>query len=519
MSDKHHTVAISSGLIQGTVHRGVAEFRGIPFAGPIGGTRRFRRAQPAPRWKGVHLADTWAPMVPQSSETKPPGDPGYLAFYRSLFGDNYTDNQTENGLYLNVWSAATERQRKPVMVYLHGGAFANGSATRPRENGAALSRRENIVVVAPSHRLGIMGYLDVRELDPSADANVGMTDIILALRWIQENIEAFGGDRGNVTLFGESGGSLKIQTLLVMPEAKGLFHKAICQSGAWPLGALNDFRSPSESQRKTREILGSLVIKDPQALAEVPITDIVSASGDDIMSFGPVLDPATLPTSVLPAISAGWASEIPLLIGTNAHEYRFLGRPLGLPQDVDSLVDLLDSYGGPKLVEHYLETRLGLNFRLLAEDVLTDAIFRIPSIRFASRKAAAGTAPVFMYLFDWQNERRPDIGASHGIETPFVLLNTDAVEVTRTALNAAATAKFVSAAWAAFARQGEPNISRLPTWRPYDSKHRSTMILGKQARLVDDPASSDRLAWDKWAPTLDPGGPLKPWRLPHSRFV
>ena len=124
-----------------------------------------------------------------------------------------------------------------------------------------------------------------------------------------------------------------------------------------------------------------------------------------------------------------------------------------------------------------------------------------------------------MYLFDWQNERRPDIGASHGIETPFVLLNTDAVEVTRTALNAAATAKVVSAAWAAFALQGEPNTSQLPAWRPYDGKHRSTMILGKQARIVDDPASSDRLAWDEWAPTLDHGGPFKPWRLPHSRFV
>ncbi|MFY1632849.1 carboxylesterase/lipase family protein [Solwaraspora sp. WMMB335] len=485
----------TSGPVSGLRFDGVSEFRGIPYAGPIGGDRRFRAPVPPRSWTQTYAATRWPLMAPQPWGMSADDE----AYYGAVFGAPYVTESTEDGLYLNLWTPAADGARRPVMVWLHGGGLLFGQATRPRENGRRLCATQDVVVVAPSHRLGLLGYLDTRTL-LGGDANVGMRDIVLALEWIRDNIETFGGDPANVTLFGESGGGVKITTLLAMPSAAGLFHRAICQSGVMPSPGAPGGLTPEQAQPMTEAVLSA--VGDPAELRELPAAALATIPLPGGSGWQPVLDDETLPVPVAPALAAGAGADIPLILGTDADEMRVLMRGRGLPATVDELATLLVGLGGlaglsgatgaTPVAEHYAGS--GDDFALSAERALGDAMFRIPTIRVAQLRTTAGGAPVFMYLLRWQNPARPDVGAGHGVETSLVFGNLADVPALRDAPAADTLATMMAAAWASFARDGVPRVGGEP-WPPYRPTDRATLIWDVPPTVGCDPGGPDRRAW------------------------
>lgn len=476
----------TNGPVSGLRFAGVDEFRGIPYAGPVGGARRFRAPVPPRSWTQTYAATRWPLMAPQPWGMSADDE----AYYGAVFGEPYVTESTEEGLYLNLWTPAADGAGRPVMVWLHGGSFLFGQATRPRENGRRLCATQDVVVVAPSHRLGLLGYLDTRTL-LGGDANVGMRDIVLALEWIRDNIGTFGGDPGNVTLFGESGGGVKITTLLAMPRAAGLFHRAICQSGVMPSPGAPGGLRPEQAEPMTEAVLS--VVGDPGGLRELPAAELATIALPPGCGWQPVLDDETLPVPVASALAAGAGADVPLILGTDADEMRVLMRGRGLPATVDELATMLGgaTWATP-VAEHY--AGCGDDLALAAERALGDAMFRIPTIRFAQLRAAAGGAPVFMYLLRWRNPARPDVGAGHGMETSLVFGNLADVPALRDAPGAEALAALMAAAWGSFARDGVPLVGDEP-WPRYHPADRATLIWDVPPTVESDPGGPDRRAW------------------------
>jgi para-nitrobenzyl esterase len=365
-----------------------------------------------------------------------------------------------------------------VLVWLHGGGFWFGQPTRPRENGRRLSATEDVVVVAPSHRLGLLGYLDTRELF-GGDANVGMTDIVLALRWVRDNIAAFGGDPGNVTLFGESGGGMKIATLLAMPGAAGLFHRGICQSGVMPLPGAPGGLDRDQAGEIVAEVLAA--VGDKRALLEAPAAELARLPVP-ALGWQPILDDETLPVPVPEALAAGASATTPLMAGSNAAEMRVLTRGPDRPATLEELAARLGGDGD--MARHYVEH--GADFASAAEQALTDHVFRHPTTRFAEIRATAGGAPVYVYLLRWHNPARPDVGAGHGVETSLVFGNLDAVPALRDEPSAAAMGAAMRSAWASFARTGVPTAAGEP-WPAFTVDGRATLIWDLPPVVVSDP--------------------------------
>ncbi|WP_236795568.1 carboxylesterase/lipase family protein [Amycolatopsis sp. GM8] len=479
-------VATKTGPVLGLAGADVVEFRAIPFAGPVGGERRFRRAVPPEPWREPLRAGTWPKMAPQPWGGMTAENEAYAA---SVFGDPYVTSWTEDGLYLNLWTPAPDDALRPVLVWLHGGGFYFGQPTRERENGRVLSAREDVVIVAPSHRLGPLGYLDTREL-LGGDANVGLHDIVLALEWVRDNIAAFGGDPGNVTVFGESGGGQKVHALLAMPSAAGLFHRGVCQSGV--------FRAPTIpggiSRERARAVTDAIVAQagGAGALLELPADRLAVLALPPGEVWQPVLDEASLPVPVPEAIAAGASAGIPLLLGTDADEMRVLGRDYGIPSTLEELATAL---GSEALARHYLGGAGSGTpaARLAGERAITDAWFRMPAIALAESRIRAGAAPVFLYEVRWSNPDRPDVGAGHGTETTLVFGNLDAVGAFRGVPSGRSLSVHMGAAWASFARTGTPVLPDGP-WPAYTLERHETVLWDDPPVRADDPAAPDRLA-------------------------
>lgn len=503
------TVETVSGKVRGVPTDRYVEFRGVQFGDDVSGEHRFRAARPPQPWSAVRDASSWPPAMPQPVEDYGAARGTERTAEEHLFHAmtelGYNEHQSEDGLYLNLWTPAPDEGRRPVMVWLHGGGFAMGAPTRAREHGGNLSANQDVVVVAPGHRLGPLGFLWLAGLSTEYDSNVGMTDIVLALEWVRDNIAAFGGDPDNVTVFGESSGSIKVQMLLAMPAARGLFHKAICQSGACSNFGPRVFpMTATDALARTERAIGALGL-DATTLDR--LTTISPAELDDAMTaavgrgglwIGPVVDGETLPLSPPEAVATGRAAEVPLIIGSSLHEARFHVRTGILPHGDEHLAAMAGD-AGPDLVARYRATTDPADPLEVPQRFLADGAYRIPSIRFAEAKAAA-SPPVYMYQFAWENPVYPDIGAAHCMDTPFVFENTDAFEVTRPP-SAARLAATVSATWAAFARTGDPNHPGLDVkWARYDTTDRVTMVFGDQIRCVDDPGSADRVAWERYSP-------------------
>jgi len=488
------------GPVEGTRCEGHERFRGIPFAAPPVGELRFAAPAPAEAWADVLDATEYSASAHQPESALPGMKVG---------------PQSEDCLYLNVYTPSADGGRRPVMVWIHGGGFVTGGACQDLYEGGPIVERGDIVLVTINYRLGILGYLDLPELE-GASANAGQLDQIAALEWVRDNIDRFGGDPGNVTIFGESAGGMAVSTLLAMPGARGLFHKAIAQSGAantchgretagriadvW----LAELGLTRETAAELRSVAPEEIIQ-AQLASEAKLVDV-----RDFLSSSPIVDGETLPENPLSAVRSGAASDIPLLIGTTRDEWRLFEMPsLMKDLDRDRIAKRIgrvisDAKRVGELIDHYAAARKQdpsniEDAKFIYSAIQTDRIFRVPAIRLAEAHTEHQPA-TWMYLFTWASPaRRGELGSCHAVEIPFVFGTLDAPGMARfsgAGPEAERLACRTMDAWIAFARSGKPGHPEIPEWTPYETGRRATMQLDDEIELVEAPMDAERAAWD-----------------------
>jgi para-nitrobenzyl esterase len=497
-------VIVETGLgrVEGFERDGVRTFRGIPYAKPPVGALRFRAPEPMAPWRNVRPAQEYGPAAHQP--------PLMLA---ALPGFD-VGTQSEDCLYLNVYapSGAGPTRRKPVLFWIHGGAFVIGAGSQSIYDGAPLARRGDVVVVTINYRLGVFGFMDLGQPE-LATPNAGLLDQIAALEWVRDHIEAFGGDPANVTIFGESAGGMSVGTLLGCPRAQGLFAKAVPQSGSTQ--AVHDHESAASV---TAGILAALGMSTPNVhdLREVPAEKLMQVQqsvsmqlmlvgGKQLLPFQPVVDGRVLPRHPLDEVREGIARDVKLLVGSTRDEWKLFGfmdpqvRLLDAEKIAERLAQRLPHADGAKIAAGYRASRPEADWASIWLAIETDRIFRVPAIRTAEAQLAH-QPDVFSYLFTWESPGFGGLlGACHAIEIPFLF----------GCLDLPGADKFVGAgpdaerlvantmdAWLAFATTGDPSHPGIGHWPRYDTTRRPTMELGPRCGVLDDPAAAERALWD-----------------------
>ena len=501
------TIESASGKLAGSETNGIASFKGVPYAQAPIGALRFQAPRPFVRWSGVRDALGYGARAMQSD------DAWGIAPGLTEIGAARVEPQNESCLYLNVWTATPlAGAKRPVMVWLHGGAFITGSGGSPMYDGTSFAREEGVVVVTLNHRLGSFGFMNLAEIGGApfgASGNAGMLDIVAALVWVRDHIAAFGGDPGNVTIFGESGGGAKVSVLLAMPAADGLFHKAIVQSGP-----AVEMMKPADATAMTRKVMDALGVDDPSALLDVSAPALLAAQRTALQSvasapfaerrrvgFNPVIDGRHLPAGPFEPVAPAISKRIPLLIGTNKDEMSlFLAAAPWLKElGEGGLVKAAQRFVGERageLVAAYRAARPADAPRDIVIALASDQSMRMPSLVMADRKLALGGAPVFVYLFTWETPvGNGRLKSTHALEIPFVFDTLDASAPFVGASPPRALATLMRRTWAQFARSGAPNGDAFETWPAYDSSRRATMVFGDSCRVVDDPMGNERRAW------------------------
>ncbi len=493
----HHpdpVVTTTQGAVRGLRQGDTAAFLNIPYAAPPRGAGRFAPPQPHASWEGVRDATAPGPNAPQSERRLGSVD------MSPYFGAGWS--RGEDYLTVNVWTPAAANGDLPVMVFVHGGGFVAGSTRSALYDGSAFAR-DGVVLVTLNYRLGIAGFLDL----PGAPANRGLLDVVAALRWVQENIAAFGGDPQNVTLFGQSAGATIVGGVLAAPEATGLFRRAISQSGSG-LGAF----TTEQAARVTKAAAESLGI-EPHADAFTEISDdrLVDAAsrlaGIDLRTathHDPLigLSPFSLVLDTQPAesVAAGLSANVDLLIGTNTEEGNLYLVPVG-KYSTSTAADVDDAaaraHPNPaQLVETYRKTRPEASFGELRSAIMGDVLFGAGSWALADAHASHPDSATFGYEFAWRSHALDgELGATHGVELPFVfdLAQLPQLQGANALLGPdkppADLAARLHEAWVRFARTGNPG------WDPYDTERRATMRFDAEWTQVDDPRSEERQAW------------------------
>jgi para-nitrobenzyl esterase len=492
---QHPVVQLKDGAVRGFASSGVAAFLGIPYAAAPFGANRMRPPQPVQAWAGERDATAYGPTVPK-------GD--YPPQYALLFPEEVIPG--EDCLNLNVWTPDPGAAGLPVLVWIHGGSFMNGSGSVGAYDGSAFAR-DGVVCVTINYRLAAEGFLFLGD----GGANLGLLDQLAALRWVQENITAFGGDPGRVTVAGESAGAMSVTTLLSMPLSAGLFGQAIAQSGA---GAHT--LTEAEGTMVGGYLAAALgVPADRDAIRAVPLERLVQAASDlvvevqtnpdparwgqltlSLLPFAPTVDGTVLPAAPLTSIAAAQGGNVPLLIGSNRDEARLFLVAAGTIDLVDepTLSFAAGAYGlsGAGL-DVYRGNRRGARPGDLLAAVITDWFFRVPSIRVAEARAAAGARNTWMYRFDHpQPADNHGFGACHAAEIPFAFGTAARAEL-RPLIGdspSQAVADSTHRVWLAFITDGDPG------WAPYDPDRRTTGVLTESVIPVDDPAGDERALWD-----------------------
>lgn len=491
-------VETTYGRIRGTRVDQVHAFKGIPYGASTAPPRRFMPPEKPQPWTNVRDASQLGLRSPQL----------WSAFHGFVPPEvepmDRNEPMGEDCLVLNVWTPGLNtNSKRPVMVWLHGGGYTSGSGGFICYDGTQLAAKHDVVVVTVNHRLTVFGYLYLADIGGdqyAAASNVGNLDIIAALEWVRDNIAAFGGDPNNVTLFGQSGGAGKVSTLMAMPAAKGLFHKAIVQSGAAVRGVARDAASKSAQDFLAR--LG-LTTKQLNQLQSIPAERLLAATegGGQPLNLAPVVDGRTLPVDPFDPVAPAQSANIPLLIGTTETEVTFFPNQILDPIDdatlharVKQLVRNASDAQVNQLISAYRAGRPGAPNTDLYLIIASDASLRASVLTQAERKAQQGKAAVYHYYFTWRSPvREGKLRSFHTLEIPFVFDNVDAAQsMTGTGKDRYALASRMSAAWVAFARTGNPNHRGLPNWASFDVNRRATMIFGNECKLVNDPYGTEQ---------------------------
>jgi para-nitrobenzyl esterase len=504
-------VETTLGKVEGRRREGVCIFKGIPYGASTAGSGRFRPPRPAEPWSGSRPAFVDPPEAPQRDpgatvDTGPPNP------FADLDPDWPVMPESEDCLRLDVWTPAADHGRRPVMMYFHGGGFAVGSAAGGWQSGVGLSRLGDVVFVSPNHRLNVLGHLFLDRMDPdfAGAGNAGMLDLVLALNWVRDNISRFGGDPGNVTLIGQSGGGQKISMLLAMPQAAGLFHKAIIMSGPAPKAL-----EPVYAEDMAARLLGKLGIERDALprLQALPLRRIMEAyfavfretGGFGVLGilqgFAPVVDGTNLPRHPFFGSAPRATGGVPLIIGTTRTEMTLntlAADPAAWRMDRQGLRTNLAALFGretDRVILAYRAHHPRASAWELYGLITADWPTRLYSLWIAEAKARLEQAPVFMYRTDWQT---PVAGGK--------LLSPHAIDLSMALEDARYTSTFdgggpqvarlsrqMSSAWLAFAHRGDPNCHPVPKWPRYDPRSaRTTMLFDTECRVADDPGGADR---------------------------
>ncbi len=497
-------VQTRSGKLEGEARDGLCVFKGIPYAAPPVGPLRWRAPEPVAPWSGVRAATTVGAAAPQN-----PLAGGILAAF------NVEEATSEDCLYLNVWTPAVDAGRRPVLVWIHGGGFVIGSGAQRIYDGAELARRGDVVVVTINYRLGPLGFLRLKELtrgEIPSTGNEGLLDQVAALEWVQANVAAFGGDPDNVTIFGESAGGMSVTTLLALPAARGLFRKAIAQSGAGHSAYGVDVHA-----RVVDRVLAAAGSRDASALRALTAAQLLAASAKVQagaaqdpelrgLMYQPVLDGEILPRLPIEDIQKGSAAGVPLLVGTTLEEWKLfaLVDPTVSTLSEAGLEERLSRWLGPAakaVVETYRKARLERGEPIGPRDLYlaieTDRCFRIPSVRLAEAQGTHSPS-VYAYLFTWKSPLwNGMLGACHSIELGFVfgtLRDRGIGQFAGSGPQAEELSAKVMDSWIAFARSGDPSTRSL-SWPRYTTAERATLVLGETCATALAPFDEERRAW------------------------
>jgi len=486
-------VDTTEGKVRGVVSNGVQVFRGIPYAASTAGVNRFMPPRKAEPWTGVRDAFQNGHSSPQVAPA-----PGAIGW-----GLRGSAAQGEDCLVLNVFTnGVNDGRKRPVMMWIHGGGYAYGSGSSLGYDGANLARAGDVVVVCINHRLNIVGQLYLGAAGPEfADSgNVGMLDIVASLQWVRDNVARFGGDPGNVTIFGQSGGGGKVSTLLAMPSAKGLFHKAIVESGSTLKQMTKD-----DAQKTTDRVMAALGLRAAQGaeVQKLPMQTLLAAmggggaaAGGGGMRLGPVVDGHALPRDPFDPDAPEVSADVPMIVGTTETEGSYFAPPELLSLDEAAVRSRLrERLGkdGDGIFDLFRKNRPAAT---PSEIYFTISAFPSNAHVQAERKAAQRKAPAFLYQIRW---RTPVEGgrrlSPHCIEIPFAMQNHwQLPEMVGTGPELQPLADKVSGAWLAFARTGNPSHPGIPKWPAYNASDRSTMHMDNEWRVVNDPDRAERLA-------------------------
>jgi para-nitrobenzyl esterase len=504
INQKNPVVDTKNGKIEGLLENGINVFRGVPYAAPPVGDLRWMPPQPVKSWKDVRSAKEFGPIAPQNTM------PGGMMM-------QVPQPQSEDCLFLNIWTPGLDNAKRPVMVWIHGGAFTMGSGSDPMYDSNKLLKRGNIVLVSINYRLGMLGFLRLKDATGGkipATGNEGLLDQVLALKWVKDNIAAFGGDPNNITVFGESAGSMSIACLMVMPKAKDLFQKGIMESGVGSVAVPKEEANRcgelfvKESGFKKDDAKAMRAFTTAQLLEmEMKIRMASAGAGGTprVTSSYPVTDGEVIPDFPNKLAREGAAKGILTIIGTNLDEYTLFGMmDPGFANLTEAdmkkrLAAMLPGKGADELVEVYNKAIQKRGEQATPVNILTaittDVMFRMPSLDLVEAQRDSKT-PVYSYIFTWKSPVMGGVLKScHALEIGFVFGKYDAM-FCGTGPEADKLSECMQDAWLVFAKTGNPSGKCIGEWPAYGNK-RMTMVLGKDSHVEAAPFEAERAVWEK----------------------
>ncbi|WP_087002535.1 carboxylesterase/lipase family protein [Rhizobium sullae] len=497
-------IRIANGILRGVYDNGVFSFKGVPYAANTSGANRFKAPQPVPNWSGEFDATRYGALSPQVRTTM--GEGPMFEWY------DQNEPLGENCCVLNVFTPGLDAgARRPVMFYIHGGGYINGGGGGAGLDGTNLANFGDVVVVTINHRLNVFGYTNLSHLDGESfgdAANAGHLDIVAALKWVRDNISVFGGDPGNVTVFGQSGGGSKIMILLSMPEARGLFHRAISMSGAAGLNV--DEASMMEPYVNALVSQLGLGRDNLSAIQDVPFGTLLEARNRAVSKSGlegarPVIDGRHIVTRPMSPDGLAMHAKVPLLLGSTKTESTlfFMSDMRNFELTESQMRERMrkvfnvDDVKIGAIMSAYRWTDPDMTPSDILVAVASDVQFRLPLTTAAETKSGVeGQSPVYMYSFNWAIPFQGGVlGSPHAVDIPFAFGNVDkAGAMAGPGAAPIETSLNMMAAFVSFARSGNPNNARMPEWRPYDSKTRTTMLVNATCEAANDYRGSARLA-------------------------